>query len=64
MTAFPNEVCEMALAPAIGNKAEASYRRDALLPQRRKLMDDWAAYAATPGAAGGNATPIRKVDAG
>ena len=40
----PNEVVEMALAHAIRNKAEAAYRRGALLEKRRMLMEAWATY--------------------
>lgn len=40
----PNEVVEMALAHAIRNKAEAAYRRGALIEKRRQLMDAWARY--------------------
>ena len=47
-TNFPNEVCEAALAHVIGNTAEAAYRRGDLFEKRRKLMDAWAAYCATP----------------
>ena len=47
-TNFTNEVCEAALAHVIGNKAEAAYRRGDLFEKRRKLMDAWAAYCATP----------------
>src|SRR5262249_24165849 len=36
-TAFPHEVCEMALAHTIGNAAEAAYRRGDLFEKRRKL---------------------------
>jgi integrase len=43
-TSFPHEVCEMALAHAIANKAEAAYRRGDLFDKRRKLMDAWASY--------------------
>lgn len=43
-TGFPHEVCEMALAHTIGNKAEAAYRRDDLFNKRRGLMDAWASY--------------------
>jgi integrase len=43
-TPFSNEVVEMALAHAIGNKAESAYRRGDLLEKRRKLMDAWATY--------------------
>jgi integrase len=47
-TNFPNEVCEAALAHVIENKAEAAYRRGDLFDKRRKLMETWAAYCATP----------------
>ncbi|MEB1099711.1 integrase arm-type DNA-binding domain-containing protein [Xanthomonas campestris pv. campestris] len=40
----PNEVVEMALAHAIRNKAEAAYRRGALIEKRRLLMHTWADY--------------------
>jgi integrase len=43
-TNFPNEVCEMALAHAIRDKAEAAYRRGDLLGKRRRLMEDWSNY--------------------
>lgn len=41
-TSYPHEVCEMALAHVIGNKAEAAYRRGDLFEKRRRLMTDWA----------------------
>ncbi len=43
-TGFPHEVCEMALAHTISNKAEAAYRRGDLFDKRRKLMEAWATY--------------------
>jgi integrase len=46
-THYPAEVVEMALAHAIRNKAEAAYRRGALLAKRKELMQDWAAYLAS-----------------
>ena len=33
---------------AIGDAVEAAYRRGDLFDKRRKLMDAWAAYCATP----------------
>lgn len=45
-TGFPHEVCEMALAHTIGNKAEAAYRRGDLFDKRRGLMGAWASYCA------------------
>jgi integrase len=50
-TGFPNEVCEAALAHAVANKVEAAYRRGDLFEKRRKLMEAWAAYCASPMAA-------------
>ena len=47
-THFVNEVCEAALAHVIENKAEAAYRRGDLFDKRRKLMEAWATYCATP----------------
>jgi integrase len=49
-TNFPREVCEAALAHAIGNEVERAYRRGSALERRRELMDAWAAYV--EGAAG------------
>ncbi len=47
-TAFAGEVAEAALAHAIGDKVEAAYRRGDLFEKRRRLMDAWGAYCATP----------------
>lgn len=63
-TGFPHEVCEMALAHTIGNKAEAAYRRGDLFQKRRRLMDDWATYCGSGEAAGGGTvSPIRMAKA-
>jgi integrase len=43
-TAYPNEVCEMALAHTVENKAEAAYRRGDLFEKRRLMMADWAQF--------------------
>jgi integrase len=43
-TNFPNEVVEMALAHAVGDKVEAAYRRGDLFEKRRRLMAEWATY--------------------
>jgi integrase len=45
-TSYPNEVCEMALAHAIGDKVEAAYRRGDLFEKRRRLMAEWAEFLA------------------
>ena len=46
-TNYPNELCEMALAHTIKNKAEAAYRRGAMVERRRHLMQDWQNYLDT-----------------
>lgn len=43
-TPHPREVCEAALAHAIGNTVEQAYRRGDALEKRRALMNDWAAF--------------------
>ncbi len=58
-TGFSHEVCEMALAHVIANKAEAAYRRGDLFDKRRKLMEAWATRCNTVDTAGDNVTPIR-----
>ena len=58
-TGYAHEVCEMALAHVIGNKAEAAYRRGDLFEKRRRLMADWGAYCASIGAGSAEVTPIR-----
>ena len=45
-TDYPNEVCEMALAHAVGNAVEKAYRRGDLFEKRRLMMGDWANYLA------------------
>lgn len=46
-TNTPNEVAEMALAHAVGDKTEAAYRRGDLFEKRRELMVMWAKFIAT-----------------
>jgi integrase len=50
-TAHPREVIEAALAHKLRDKAEAAYARGDLFQKRRKLMQDWADYLASPPAA-------------
>ena len=47
-TSYPGDMAEMALAHAVGNKVEAAYRRGDLFEKRRRLMDEWARFCATP----------------
>lgn len=57
-TNYANEICEMALAHAIGDKTEEAYRRGDLFEKRARLMVDWARYCEKPER--GKVTPIRK----
>ncbi|NMW23313.1 integrase arm-type DNA-binding domain-containing protein [Rhodanobacter denitrificans] len=56
---YPQEMAEMALAHAIGNKVEAAYRRGDLLAKRTHMMTDWANFIETKPATG-NVTKIRR----
>jgi integrase len=47
-TAHAREVVEAALAHRIKDKAEAAYARGDLFQKRRKLMEDWSKFLATP----------------
>jgi integrase len=47
-TAYPREVAETALAHTNKDKVEAAYLRGDHFEQRRRLMDEWATYAASP----------------
>jgi integrase len=58
-TNFPREVAEHALAHQLADKAEAAYQRGTLLDKRRKLMEAWARYCATPKSNGAKVVNIR-----
>ena len=61
-TAYPHELCEIALAHTVGNKVEAAYRRGDMMEKRRRLMADWAEYCSGPQqeTASPKVRPIRK----
>jgi integrase len=58
-TSFPHEVKEAALAHTVKNKVEAAYRRSDLFEKRRKLMEAWATFCATP-ALPADVVPLRR----
>jgi integrase len=41
---YPNELLEMALAHAVGDRVEAAYRRGDMLRKRHQLMADWERF--------------------
>jgi integrase len=57
-TAFPSDICEVALAHAVGGKTQVAYQRGDLLEKRRKLMTAWGTYCYTP-RSDAVVTPIR-----
>jgi len=59
-TNYPRDLCEMALAHTIKNKAEAAYRRGDMLEKRRHLAEAWLQFIETP-AAVGNVVAIHSI---
>jgi integrase len=57
-TGFPREVCEAALAHAVGDAVEAAYRRGDLIDKRRLLMQAWSDYCRRPVPTAATVTPI------
>jgi integrase len=62
-TAHAREVVEAALAHRLKDKAEAAYARGDLFAKRRKLMQDWADYLASPPARVVELARLRQNDA-
>ncbi|MGS0514927.1 hypothetical protein WMO32_11780 [Xanthomonas oryzae pv. oryzicola] len=48
VTDFPDDLSEAALAHEITDKAKAAYKRGKMLEKRRKMMEAWANYCASP----------------
>ncbi len=59
-TAYPDEVSELALAHVNSDATRAAYARDELLPQRKRLMADWAKFCATIERDGDNVRALRE----
>jgi integrase len=55
---FPDEVSELALAHVNSDATRAAYARDELLPQRAKMMADWANFCDGE-SAGDNVVPLK-----
>jgi integrase len=58
-TTFPREVVEAALAHVIGEKTEAAYQRGDFSHKRRKLMEAWGRYCASPTGVGDVVIPLK-----
>lgn len=44
LTAYPNEMSEIAMAHTVDDKVEAAYRRSDMRAKRARMMADWAAF--------------------
>jgi integrase len=58
LTAYPNEMSEMAMAHTVDDKVEAAYRRSDMREKRRRMMADWAAYCGGKSVGGANVVAI------
>ena len=61
-TAHSNHVIEICLAHAVGSDVEKIYRRTDLFNNRRKLMEQWAAYCCSPPAMAGKTVVPWRLD--
>jgi integrase len=59
-TNFPAEVAETALAHTVSDKTIAAYNRSDLFERRRRLMQQWATFCATPQEKRGNVAVLRR----
>jgi integrase len=59
-TNFPAEVAEMALAHTVSDKTVAAYNRSDLFERRRRLMQQWATFCATPQEKRSNVAVLRR----
>jgi integrase len=59
-TGYPEELAEACLAHTLRNKVQAAYQRGDQFEKRRRLMNDWATYCASPAVPAGNVSAMRK----
>jgi len=59
-TNYPRDLCEMALAHTIKDKAEAAYRRGDMLEKRRNMMEDWLRFCETATDTTGAVIPFKR----
>jgi integrase len=58
LTAYPNEMSEIAMAHTVDDKVEAAYRRSDMRAKRERMMADWAAYCDGKAVGGDNVVKI------
>ena len=59
-TAYPDEVSELAMAHVNNDATRSAYARDELLPQRQRLMAEWAKYCSTVRRKAATVVPLRR----
>lgn len=59
-TSYPRDLAEKALAHTLADSVEAAYQRGDMFEKRRKMMDSWVKYLATPLAKGGKVVPMNR----
>ena len=59
-TNFPREVAEAALAHRVGDAVEQAYGRGDALEKRRRLMEAWSEFCASPAKVGGDVVSIKQ----
>ena len=62
LTAYPNEMSEIAMAHTVPDKVEAAYRRGDMRAKRRRLSADWASYCDGKAIGGNNVVKMRGRD--
>ena len=58
LTAYPNEMSEIAMAHTVDDKVEAAYRRSDMRERRRRMMADWATFCDGRTVGGANVVKI------
>jgi integrase len=63
-TNYPREICEVALAHAVGDETEQAYQRGDLLDKRRRLMEQWSTFCRSKPQSKGNKSSAGKSTGG
>ena len=58
-TLTPPDVVEEAMGHLVGNRVERAYNRGEMIDKRRRLMEQWAQFCATPPAVSAEVVALR-----
>ena len=59
-SSYPGDLAEKALAHTLTDAVEAAYQRGDMFEKRRKMMDSWAKFLATPVAKGSTVVTMNR----